>query len=347
MKLRLISFPVLALLAFSSCKDQLNGPPATTAASDTIAHWLFDGNTNDVSGNGRNATITGTFNYVPARYGLPGKAIRMIGNSQMNVQNMPNLTDSDSYTFSTWVSFSAGGSLISQGYGFGADTGRFWGNLAGCGEITSKGVLGGTVPGVLNVDEWHLITLAVSALSSATLYIYTVAMSTKPYGNYMGTNDSMTLQIVFNATSNTDTVLMDDALFLHYCLSAGQVTNRFYEGGWYGNPLPQTGWTQGNFGTTQAIEGICFTNFYYSNGNTSPMAGYGFACGTSGTLLRSMDSGKTWQSMTSGTTQDLYRISAISTDNAQLQQNTINGIAGGNNGTILRSTNGWCNGGLH
>ncbi len=282
---------MLAVLAFSSCRDQLNGPPSNTPpSSDTVAYWTFDGNGNDVSGNRRNATLSGTFNYIPDRFGNAGKAIEFVGYGQMNVINMPNFTDNDSYTVSFWVNFSAGGSLLSQGYGFGADTGVFGAVLGGCGQITSSQSLG--------ADKWRLITLAVSAHNSATLYIDTAQVAESAYGAYTGSNDSMPLQIAFNQlSSGADTTRLDNALDLHYCLSASQVTSRFHEGGWANTT---TGWTKGSFGTSVNMEGICF-----------PTPQIGYACGFSGTVLKSVDSGVSWTPLTIQTTENLYGISFL------------------------------------
>jgi hypothetical protein len=227
MKLRLIPLAMLVVLIFASCRDQLNGPPANSSPSlDTVAYWTFDGNALDVSGHGHNGTMSGNYDYnLSDRFGNYGKAVEVIGLGQMNTQSMPNFSDSDSYTVSFWVNLTAGGTLVSPNYGFGADSAEFGADPQGCGLITSTQPLG--------TDRWRLVTVAVSAFNSATLYIDSIAEVTKPYGSYTGTNDSIPMQIVFNQASTTDTVRLDDAVVLHYCLSASQVTSRFHEGGWY------------------------------------------------------------------------------------------------------------------
>ncbi|MFI5202425.1 MAG: hypothetical protein ACHQNE_08555, partial [Candidatus Kapaibacterium sp.] len=178
------------LLMVASCKKTPTGPPYTATSSDTIAYWTFNGNANDVSGNGHNASFTGTNNFVPNRFDSADKAIEVIGSGEMDVQTMPNFSDSDSWSISLWVNFSAGGDLISPNYGFAADTGSFGADLVGCGLLTTK-------PGP-RVDQWHLLTLAVASHNNATLYIDSIQVARKSYGSYSGTNDSMPLSITFN-----------------------------------------------------------------------------------------------------------------------------------------------------
>jgi photosystem II stability/assembly factor-like uncharacterized protein len=71
----------------------------------------------------------------------------------------------------------------------------------------------------------------------------------------------------------------------------------------------------------QAIEGIAF-----------PTAASGFAVGAGGRILHSSDNGTTWTDQTSGTTANLHDVSFAS--------DALRGIAVGDGGVILRTTNG-------
>ena len=90
--------------------------------------------------------------------------------------------------------------------------------------------------------------------------------------------------------------------------------NTFSQTGWvWQNPLPQ-----GN-----TLQSVCYIN-----------APTGIAVGGSGTILRTTNSGSSWEVTTSGTTSDLYSVFFI-------DANT--GAAAGVDGTILRTTNGGVN----
>jgi len=92
--------------------------------------------------------------------------------------------------------------------------------------------------------------------------------------------------------------------------------------------LLATGFTQGNFGTSTNILSVCF-----------PSSQVGYACGFNGVLLKSVDSGATWNALTSPTSENLYHISfASGNEHGLLGTNT--GLVGGNNGTLLRTTDG-------
>jgi photosystem II stability/assembly factor-like uncharacterized protein len=101
-------------------------------------------------------------------------------------------------------------------------------------------------------------------------------------------------------------------------MSASEVSSRFHEGGW--GTAATTSFTQGNFGTSQSIQGICF-----------PASQIGYACGFNGTILKSTDNGNTWSKQNSGTSQNLYRISF---------KDELTGIAGGDGGILLMTADG-------
>ncbi len=350
MKLRLISFAILALLTFASCRDKLTGPPTPTpSASDTIAYWTFDGNTKDVTRNGHDGIAFGTPDYYAGnRFGgsSSGTAIDLNSTSWVSVPDKADLdfTSSDSYTISAWVNLSgkagsnylAGGvsniidkiptpnmqAKIQTGYGMYADSGRFGAQILDDGLITLQ------TNNPVRFGTWHMVTLVVAAHESVTLFLDSSAVDSKA-DTLLQTIVSNNVPILMGAVpgnSQSDSTSLDDILIVHHAMSGSEVSARFHEGGWYEHAdtvaSPQTGWKQGTFGTTQAIEGICFPNF--------PNGGLAYACGLGGTILQSLDSGKSWVNLTSNTTQDLYRISFAANANT--------GLVGGNNGTLLRTT---------
>ena len=71
----------------------------------------------------------------------------------------------------------------------------------------------------------------------------------------------------------------------------------------------------------QAIEGVAF-----------PTTASGFAVGSVGRILHTTDSGATWTDQTSGSSANLHDVSFAS--------DALRGIAVGDTGVILRTTNG-------
>ncbi len=80
-----------------------------------VAHYPFNGNADDESGNGHDGTIFGA-NMVNDRFGNPNKALSFDGNDRIDVPDNPDLTfGSDPFTISVWAQLSA----------FGADGGYY------------------------------------------------------------------------------------------------------------------------------------------------------------------------------------------------------------------------------
>ena len=85
----------------------------------------------------------------------------------------------------------------------------------------------------------------------------------------------------------------------------------------------QPGWIQINSGTTEELNSVHFLNYEI-----------GYACGNSGTITRSIDSGKTWQAVQ-------IPISITLNDIFFFDQTNV--LAVGNGGTIIRTTDGGTN----
>jgi photosystem II stability/assembly factor-like uncharacterized protein len=340
MKLRLIPLAIVALLAFSSCKDNLNGPSATPSTSDTIAFWNFNGNLTDATGNGHNGTLTGTSTYGPDRFGNANSALVLDGKTFVSVADKSDIdfTGDNSFTICAWTKTTDSNAMgiVAKGPADGSEPGYqldlntielgLWSSVTTASQNPGWG---DAFPTDVSDGRWHMLTMVVTAHTGIALYIDSMLEVTD---NDAGLEPELnnTALLLFG-TDPTKTKFfqgsLDEVTILDRAIDPVEVMARFHQGGWYEHPdtvvvtTPKdtTGWTQGSFGTSASIEGMCFA-----------WIDTAYACGTNGTILRSIDGGTTWAAQNSGTTQNLYRIRFI-------DQN--NGIAGGNNGTVLKTTN--------
>ncbi|MDP4198473.1 MAG: hypothetical protein Q8922_00955 [Bacteroidota bacterium] len=307
----------LFLLTIASCHSALQPNLIATGSSDTIAHWSFDGNTRDVSGNGHDGVLTGTTNYIVDRFGHAGKAIELISISGgMHVPSILDFDSNDSYTISAWANVSArGGWGIASGiYGFGGDTSGFQADLMGCGIVRS----GRTI----SADAWRMFTLVVVAHTSATLYRDSLLVATKTYGDFAGSPGLTQLDIrtgTWREYTN-DSSRLDDIIILHRAMSAAEVSSRYHEGGWYARQVdsspstPTSRWTQGGTLPAGGIQDICWID----------TGRVGIACGLHGAIWRSADSGRTWQQIQQNATQkDLYAVCFESNGNGEVDARGI------------------------
>ena len=270
MKLRLIPLSLLAILTFSSCKDKLTGPPANPASSDTIANWTFNGNTNDVSGNGHNGSITGTTSYGKNRFGQAGSALVLDHQTTVVVPSKSdlNMLTGNSYTISAWVwlndtmslndtgSWLISGSVLSKwpwppvqyaeetGYLINPTiiyptskqyplSGLTYGAVA-VSESNVNSSIGLEPPysnqNAMGVNQWHMVTLVVAAHQNISIYIDSVLMESAAF--------EIKDQVANNDFPLTigplpDGSLVDDIIMLHSAMGANDVQTRFHEGGWY------------------------------------------------------------------------------------------------------------------
>jgi len=70
------------------------------SASGLVAHYKFDGNLNDSSGNNNNGESVGEISYVDAIY---GQGLHFDGNSYVDVSDSDSLDLTNAFTFSFWV----------------------------------------------------------------------------------------------------------------------------------------------------------------------------------------------------------------------------------------------------
>ncbi len=350
MKLRLLSLSVMVLFMLASCRDRLTGPPNTTpGVSDTVALFTFQNSTKDVTGHGNDGIAYGLFQYTPDRFGNPLGAFTLDGSSNnflhVTDQNDLNFADSDSFTLTGWVKTTAtDGNIISK---VGED-----GWQIGLSNGFAEGWIGNSDTGVslvahtkVNDGQWHFIAFSVlmqgPGQGTLSLYVDSNLEATQMDGGLLWPVEPLQSEIEIGRSINAT---FGEIAVYSKALSLSDVQTRFHEGGWSGGTVttPQTGWTQGNIPTTESILGMCFPIYIYNGQvyNFNPVGSTAFACGTNGAMIRSIDSGKTWQSQVSGTSQDLYRVTAEYSQNSVTQQSQIIAVAGGNNGTVIRTTDG-------
>jgi len=261
-----------------------------------------------------------------------------------------NFSSSSSYTITAWVkpngTQSPFAGIVCKGPSYNHYSGYqlcIYGNN-GLAQISSSSssdtgdliIQGNTV---VTDGNWHLLTLVVMAHQSASLYVDSVLEVMKMDTNMIPDFQNTDPLFIGNERNGVDFFkgAIGDVIILGRALSPNEIQTRFHEGGWYSHPdtvvvipPPQTGFIPGNFGTSQSIGCVCFP-YEALNGQFLKDGSVGYACGAAGTMLRSHDSGITWQSMGNYTNENLYHISFY---------DLATGVVGGNNGALLRTTDG-------
>jgi len=111
-----------------------------------VAHYKFDGDALDASGNGLNGTVYGTTALVEDRFFKPNSAYSFYDNSSIKVPHSPKLNFSGQFTFAVWMNQAGGisafncilGKDYTKEFGFGT-----WGT--GCQEPTYPRLIVGNV----------------------------------------------------------------------------------------------------------------------------------------------------------------------------------------------------------
>lgn len=173
----IVSFSLL-ILAGTSSADLNQG---------LVAHYPFDGNADDASGNGHNGTPSGAF-LTSDRMGTPNSAYRFDGQSYIRVPEDGSFNVSN-LTISLWISFLSGPycsnyvrpmSFVSKSavYPVGSNTGYIFPYI-GFGDCNSFGLIANTTgygyywdfsrsfsyTSIINPDAWHLYTATFDGVS--------------------------------------------------------------------------------------------------------------------------------------------------------------------------------------
>ncbi|HEY3876259.1 MAG TPA: LamG-like jellyroll fold domain-containing protein [Candidatus Kapabacteria bacterium] len=360
MKLTLLSFfAAISLMVLSSCRDHLTGP--SISSSDTVAFWPFDGNLNDVTGNGHDGAFVGTPStpaYGPDRFGNANHALVLNGQAPVEVANKTDLdfTGGDSFTITAWiktpdVTFSdvvakgpEDGSYpgyqlgMNKAFEPGVTSKWAWANITSADNPSNASWSGNAIvpPNLVVCDNiWHMLTLVVDAHAGASLYTDSVLEDHVSDAALEPELDNLA-SLLIGGSPNRENFFqgsIDEVMILHRALDPAEVAARFHEGGWYEHTDTVTQAQNGDTTNVQFVKtsgkllpvtyAVCFPN---------PKDGY--ASGIYGSLAASHDSGMTWTTQNSGIYDDLLGISF---------NNVGIGIAVGgrsiNGGMIIRSTN--------
>lgn len=139
-----------------------------------VAYYPFDGNANDISGNGHHGTIHGNVTLTTGRKNDSNGAYQFPGQA-MNYISVPNSSDlnNDSFTINAWVYTDKNdynkNYIVDKGRDINVGTYRL--GVDGVGACTKyNGTNGASVKRIPEVRQWHMITGTVTG-NKAKFYI--------------------------------------------------------------------------------------------------------------------------------------------------------------------------------
>jgi len=158
-----------------------------TLFQDLVAFYNFDGNTSDTSGQGNDATTSGTFTTTTDHHSLANGAYTFNGtNSYMTTAN--SLNSPQTYSANVWFKTTVGGTGGVMVAFTNAQTGTGESNydrilwIDTTGHL-SFGVWTGTdhyitSPGTYNDGNWHMATATMSTTTGMAIYVDGVQVAT-------------------------------------------------------------------------------------------------------------------------------------------------------------------------
>ncbi len=152
--------------------DGAPGQPGTFVPTEgLVAHYRADGV--DLSGEGNDATSTGTITLVPDRLGIPAAAASYDGASYFEVLGHPGLpTGAAPRTVSLWIrTTDNNGSFLN--WGNGSNNGQRFGlivNAAGAPYFVGQFADLTGAPASLNDDAWHHVVLTYDGVT-VTMFV--------------------------------------------------------------------------------------------------------------------------------------------------------------------------------
>ena len=183
-------------------------PAAVNLPQDLVLHLRFDGDYNDASSRGNNATAVGNPTFVPGKIGSNAVSLKTVAGSIFNWVNVGTATDfsfteADSFSVSFWAQYTdwknglplignAPGSTYQQGWCFADSGGKI--ELSLVSTANSGTYVADPVPNspVMNDGAWHNVVAVVDrAAAVASVYVdgkflhqYSIAgLATLDYGN--------------------------------------------------------------------------------------------------------------------------------------------------------------------
>ncbi len=153
---------------------------AQSLTTDLVFYLPINGNANDVSGNGLNATTNG--NFVPDRNGVPSSAIYVNGNAQtITLANNPLLHPQLPMSVSMYINFDAfGNAFFANDFTPSIYTGMWMGTVVDGTIHLNFGDGGPTGPphrraktsnGMLTLHNWHHVVGVIRAWDDMDIYI--------------------------------------------------------------------------------------------------------------------------------------------------------------------------------
>jgi len=183
-------------------------PGAVNLPQDLVLHLRFDGDYQDASSRGNNATAVGSPTFVTGKIGSKAVSLKTVAGSIFNWVNVGTATDfsfteSDSFTVSFWSQYTdwkndlplignAPGSTYQQGWCFADSGGRI--ELSLVSTANSGTYVADPVPNspIINDGAWHNVVAVVDrTAATASVYVdgkavhqYSIAgLATLDYGN--------------------------------------------------------------------------------------------------------------------------------------------------------------------
>jgi hypothetical protein len=172
--------------------------PSYVPVNGLVAYWPFDGNANDISGNGNNGTVNGA-TLAEDRFGSADKAYSFYGaNDYIEISTNNGSFDSQTYTVSYWyktnsvpyVGFYAR-AIISRSNGSGSPSNVYdnFSIFEGGGTISLNyqgvGTPFNSPSGIdwltqVNNDSWHLLNVTVNS-DSLKAYVDGILVNAQPF----------------------------------------------------------------------------------------------------------------------------------------------------------------------
>jgi hypothetical protein len=210
-----------------------------------VAHYPFDGNADDASGNSNNAQLFGG-SFVADRNGTQGQALDLDGqDSRVEVTASSAFSDLSTYTVSMWVRLDARPSVVPYFYhGVSSPDSRvlsiehYYTSYNSGGSMTvshNRGTTADHSYKYLNfipaIENWHLITLTYDGVDSKLYVNDNLAGSVQ----HAGTPEAMLANLTFGRMYHAFPVnnyvsldgQLDDVRIFNRSLSAAEVANLY------------------------------------------------------------------------------------------------------------------------
>jgi hypothetical protein len=229
--LQISCLSLLLLLVINSAKGDLN--------NGLIAHYPFDGNADDASGNGYHGVVHGA-TLVPNRFGVPDSAYSFDGvNDYINVVPGPNLMGARQFAISAWVKSNGSGKNCAFFIGIGSTNARIvsmLGTPTNCGSFNFAGqfrsyISGG--PEVIsnddvdyNDDQWHFFVFTYNG-SRVELYIDAQLIATNAFSGEVTSPATAIIGSYFDLNHAFGGII-DDIRIYNRALAEYEIKELFY-----------------------------------------------------------------------------------------------------------------------